>query len=65
MAQDIRTVRAKLGVTQFELAQMLGLDQSTISRFENGKLALDARTNLALEALVARKAPAPEASAAA
>lgn len=64
MAHDIRSVRAKLGVTQIELAQMLGLDQSTISRFENGKLAVDARTQLALEALTARAKPVAQAHAA-
>jgi predicted transcriptional regulator len=51
---DIRTIRRQLGVTQIELAEMLGLHQSTISRLEDGRLATDERTRLALEALVAR-----------
>ncbi|CAN5278656.1 hypothetical protein BH11PSE5_BH11PSE5_30710 [soil metagenome] len=51
---DIRTVRTRLGVTQMELAELLGLHQSTISRLEGGSLPVDARTKLALEALLVR-----------
>ncbi|QDZ07478.1 helix-turn-helix domain-containing protein [Sphingomonas panacisoli] len=54
--QDVRTIRRELGVTQNELAGLLGLNQSTISRLEGGALAVDERTVLALEALRARKA---------
>jgi len=53
---DIREVRRQLGVTQIELADLLGLHQSTISRLEGGSLPVDARTKLAIEALVARRA---------
>jgi transcriptional regulator with XRE-family HTH domain len=60
---DIRSIRQQLGVTQMELADLLGLHQSTISRFEKGSLPLDERTRLALEALVARsKAESAEAA---
>ncbi|WP_443025376.1 helix-turn-helix domain-containing protein [Sphingomonas sp. RB3P16] len=52
---DIRTARQTLAVTQSELAGMLGLHQSTISRFENGDLAVDERTRLALDALIMRR----------
>lgn len=33
---DIKELRASLGVTQSQLADALGLDQSTISNWENG-----------------------------
>lgn len=33
---DIKELRSSLGVTQSELANALGLDQSTISNWENG-----------------------------
>lgn len=51
---DIRALRRRLGVTQIELADLLGLHQSTISRLEGGSLPVDERTRLALEALLAR-----------
>jgi transcriptional regulator with XRE-family HTH domain len=57
--EDIRTIRRSLEVTQVELAALLGLHQSTISRFENGDLPVDARTKLALAALQMRAASAP------
>lgn len=50
----IRQTRRELGVTQAELAALLGLNQSTISRLERGALEVDARTALALEALTVR-----------
>ena len=55
---DIRTLRRNLGLTQGDLAEKLGLDQSTISRLETGRLPVDARTRLALEAIQARQAAA-------
>jgi predicted transcriptional regulator len=58
---DIRAFRRKIGVTQVELATLLGLHQSTISRLESGALPIDERTKLALEALSSRKPPAPRA----
>lgn len=48
---DIRTIRKALGLSQAEMADKLGLTQGTVSRFENGKLELDERTRLAVEAL--------------
>ena len=62
--EDIRTIRRRMGVTQIELAGMLGLHQSTISRFEKGTLPVDERTELALEALVARRNRQPTQAAA-
>lgn len=48
---DMREIRIKLGLTQAELAERLGVHQATISRFETGELPLDRRTELALLAL--------------
>jgi predicted transcriptional regulator len=53
---ELRAARKTLGVTQVELADLLGLHQSTISRLESGALPLDGRTRLALEALTTRAA---------
>jgi len=52
---DIREIRRTLEMTQAELAEALGLNQSTISRLESGALILDARTRLAIEAIQARR----------
>jgi transcriptional regulator with XRE-family HTH domain len=49
--ENIRDIRRQLGLTQTEMAKRLGLNQSTISRFENGDLPLDKRTELAIKAL--------------
>jgi transcriptional regulator with XRE-family HTH domain len=54
MLMDIRETRRSLGLSQAELAERLGLHQATISRFESGKLPIDERTTLAIDALVLR-----------
>lgn len=56
--EAIKHTRKALGATQAELAAMLGINQSTVSRLERGTLAVDPRTALALEALAARAAAA-------
>jgi transcriptional regulator with XRE-family HTH domain len=61
-AMDIRTIRKARSLSQADLAEMLGVTQSTVSRFETGELPIDARTALALEAIAAR--PADRQSAA-
>lgn len=48
---DIKSYRERTGLTQADLASRLGVTQSTVSRFETGALAVDARTRLALEAI--------------
>ena len=53
---NIRSTRTELGLNQVELAKLLGLHQSTISRFESGDLPVDGRTRLALDALLMRAA---------
>jgi transcriptional regulator with XRE-family HTH domain len=50
--QDIQTIRKALGLSQSEMAERLGLNQSTISRFERGDLPLDKRTLLAAQLLL-------------
>jgi len=50
---EMLQIRNKLGLSQAELAERLGLHQSTISRFERGELEADKRTILAVRALAA------------
>jgi len=57
---DIASARKALNLTQEEMAEKLGVNQATISRFERGELPLNRRTELAISALMAAK---PEGSA--
>lgn len=58
---DISAARKALGLSQADLADKLGIKQSTVSRFETGELEPNARTVLAVEALLARsKDQAPD-----
>ncbi|WP_184476348.1 helix-turn-helix domain-containing protein [Rhizorhapis suberifaciens] len=50
----IRAIRRKIGLSQAELGAALGLHQTSISRMETGDLPVDARTKLALDALLQR-----------
>jgi len=52
---DVKATRKTLGLSQAALAEQLGVTQTTISRFEAGDLIPNARTLLALEALLARQ----------
>lgn len=61
---EIRQTRKELGATQAQLADMLGINQSTVSRMESGTLEVDPRTALALEALKARAGAGLERAAA-
>jgi len=49
---DIQTIRRALGLSQADMADRLGLHQTTISRFERGELPLDKRTLLAAQLLL-------------
>ena len=62
---DMREIRRHLGLTQIEMAERLGVQQSTISRYERGDLTVDKRTMLALDALLAAGSQAGEAAKAA
>ncbi|QPQ55576.1 helix-turn-helix transcriptional regulator [Allosphingosinicella flava] len=53
----VRETRLALGLSQADLAAKLGVHQTTVSRFETGDLPVDERTQLALEALIARNKP--------
>ncbi len=59
---DIEATRKALGLSQVDLAAKLGVNQATISRFENGDLTPNARTLLALEALVMKSKPKGKAA---
>jgi transcriptional regulator with XRE-family HTH domain len=59
---DMRAIREGLKLTQVELAERLGIHQTTVSRFETGDLALDRRTELALLALKDGSEPASKAA---
>lgn len=50
---DLRSIRHDLKLSQVEMADLLGLHQTTISRFETGDLPIDKRTELAIQALQA------------
>jgi DNA-binding XRE family transcriptional regulator len=49
--QDLKNWRNKWGVTQIELARLLGTYQETISRWEREKRGIPSHLSLALEAL--------------
>lgn len=64
MRPDLRDARSKAGLTQTELAEKIGCDQATISRYETGtsdvtkELAPAIATALGLD-LIAVLYPAP------
>ena len=41
MSNAIKAIRQAAGLTQADLAELCGTDQSTIQRLENGKISLD------------------------
>lgn len=44
MRNDIKEARLKKGLTQTQLADLIGKDQAAVSRYESGALAIDAQT---------------------
>lgn len=50
--ETITEIREALGLTQSEMAERLGLNQSTISRLERGDLVPDKRTMIAARTLL-------------
>lgn len=57
--EELRTRRKRLGVTQTELAKMLGVTGNTIARWERDEVAPPSLLGLALEALENRRALVP------
>jgi transcriptional regulator with XRE-family HTH domain len=55
--EDLRAWRIAQGMTQTELADAIGKDNMTVSRWETGKIPIGSATllALALEALAARR----------
>jgi len=61
-ASRLRALRARLGLSQEQLARRLGVSFATVNRWESGRTRLSPRTALAiadLEAGLARDGPAP------
>ena len=54
----LKDIREALGLSQAEMADRLGVHQSTISRFETVNLPVDKRTMLAAQALLEREGKA-------
>ena len=52
---EIKDIRARLGLTQAEMADHLGITQSTLSRLETGVIIANKRTILAAQALFSNK----------
>jgi len=44
MRTDIRNARLKKRLTQAQLGELIGKDQTAVSRYESGLLAIDAAT---------------------
>ena len=55
MEETLLDIREALGLRQSEMADKLGLNQSSISRMECGKIPTDKRTLLAAKALLAER----------
>jgi transcriptional regulator with XRE-family HTH domain len=51
IGEDLKNWRKKWGVTQIELARLLGTYQETISRWEREKRGIPSHLSLALQAL--------------
>lgn len=55
-AIDVKAIRAQLGLTQAQLGDAVGVDQSTVSNWENGSPPRGPARKLLLK-LAARKRP--------
>lgn len=59
---DVKKLRADLGLTQAELGEAVGVDQSTVSNWENGSAPRGPARKL-LERLASEAPPAQESAA--
>ena len=50
-ADDLKKMRARLGLTQAELAERLGVERNTVNRWEMGLLPIQTITGLAVHHL--------------
>ena len=50
-AEQFKTLRARLGLTQAELAEKLGVERNTVNRWEMGLLPIQTITGLAMQHL--------------
>lgn len=57
---DLKSKRKTLGLTQRALADALGVNISTIWRYEDGRLPVPRRVELAISALAPVRVPAPQ-----
>lgn len=53
--ETLKKRRERLGLTQSELAEILGFASNTVSGYETGRLEIPKYLDLVLEALEARK----------
>lgn len=51
--EELRELRKQAGITQEQLAGLLGRDRMTISRWESGKVPIDFAKELAIRAVFA------------
>lgn len=60
-ALDIKAIRSRLGLTQAQLGEAVGVDQSTVSNWENGSPPRGPARKLLIKLAAPRKRrPAPE-----
>lgn len=50
-AQQMKAARSKLDMTQEQFAQALGVDRTSVARWETGEAPIDQRTKMAVEHL--------------
>lgn len=59
---DVKAIRSDLGLTQAQLAEEVGVDQSTISNWEKGQTPRGPARRVLLTLVEAAKAQNPEAA---
>lgn len=53
---EFATIRRGMGLTQADLAPLMGVTQATVSRWESGNLKIDMRTATTLRSLAVQRA---------